>query len=156
MDREREEAHALPTETHTQNMGQDNNSPAEKVHNTVSGILGQWIEKEKKHMHFQQKRTLKTWDKTTTHRLRKYIMRSVKFKSRDKEKEETHALSTETHTQNMGQDNNSQTENVHNRVRRILGQWIEKEKKHMDFQQKHTLKTWDKTTTHHLRMYIIR
>ena len=56
----------------------------------------------------------------------------------------------------MGQDNNSQTENVHNRVRRILGQWIEKKKKYMDFQQKHTLKTWDKTTTHRLRMYIIQ
>ena len=74
MDREREETHALLIETHTQNMGQDNNSPTENVHNTVSGILGQWIEKEKKHMHFQQKRTLKTWDKITTHILRMYII----------------------------------------------------------------------------------
>ena len=50
MDREREEIvlHALATETRTQNVGQDNNSPTENVHNTVSGILGQWIEKEKK------------------------------------------------------------------------------------------------------------
>ena len=39
MDREREEIHALSIETHTQNMGQDNNSPTENVHNTVSGIL---------------------------------------------------------------------------------------------------------------------
>ena len=60
MDREREEIHALSTETHTQNMGQGNNSPAENVHNTVSGILGQWIKKEKKCMQFQQKHTLKT------------------------------------------------------------------------------------------------
>ena len=27
------------------------------VHNMVSGILQQWIEKEKKYMHFQQKHT---------------------------------------------------------------------------------------------------
>ena len=74
MDREREETHALPTETHTQNMGQDNNSLAEKVHNAVSEILGQRIKKKKKHMHFQQKHTLKTWDKTTTHKLRMYII----------------------------------------------------------------------------------
>ena len=39
MDREREEIHALSTGTHTQNMGQDNNSLAENVHNMVSGIL---------------------------------------------------------------------------------------------------------------------
>ena len=30
---------------HTQNMGQDNNSPAANVHNTTSGTLGQFIEK---------------------------------------------------------------------------------------------------------------
>ena len=52
MDREREEIHALPTETHTQNIRQDNNSPPENVHNTVSGILRQWIEEEKKCIHF--------------------------------------------------------------------------------------------------------
>jgi hypothetical protein len=46
--------------TVTQNVGEDNNSlssdpsyPPENVHNTVSGILGQWIEKEKKYMHFR-------------------------------------------------------------------------------------------------------
>ena len=60
MDREREEIHALSTETHTKNMGQDNNSPSENVHNTVSQILHQWIEKKKKYIHFQQKHTLKT------------------------------------------------------------------------------------------------
>ena len=75
MDREREEIHALSTGTHTQNMGPDNNSPTENVHNTVSGILRQWIEKEKKYMHFQQKHTLKTWDQTTTHQLRMHIIR---------------------------------------------------------------------------------
>ena len=36
-------------------------------------------------------------------------------------------FSTQTHTQNMGQDNNSPTENVHNMTSRILGQWIGKE-----------------------------
>ena len=41
MNRERGKIHALSTEAHTQNMGQDNNSPPESVHNTVSGILGQ-------------------------------------------------------------------------------------------------------------------
>ena len=41
MDRERGEIHALSTETHNQNVEQDNNSPSENVHNTVSGILGQ-------------------------------------------------------------------------------------------------------------------
>ena len=56
----------------------------------------------------------------------------------------------------MGQDSNSLAENVHNTVSEILGQGIKKEKKHMHFQQKHTLKTCDKTTTHHLRMYIIQ
>ena len=75
MDREREETHALSTQTYTQNMGQDNNSPAENTHNTMSVILGQWIEKEKKHMHLQHKHTHKTWDKTTTHHLRMYIIR---------------------------------------------------------------------------------
>ena len=74
MDREREEIHALSTETHTQSKGQDNNSPAEKVHNMVSGILRQWIEKEKKYMHFQQKHTLEAWDKTITHPLKMYII----------------------------------------------------------------------------------
>ena len=63
MDREKVEIHALSTETLiTINMGQDNNSPSENVHNTVSGIICQWIKKEKKYMHFQQKHTLKTWD----------------------------------------------------------------------------------------------
>ena len=79
MDREREETHALSTETHTQNMGQDSNSQSENVHNTVSGILGHWIGKEKKYMHFQQKHTLKTWNKTTTHNLRMYIIQSVEY-----------------------------------------------------------------------------
>ena len=74
MDREREETHAHSTETHTQNMGHDNNSPSENVHNTVSGILHQKIEKEKKYMHFEQKHTLKTWEKTATHLLRMYII----------------------------------------------------------------------------------
>ena len=55
MDREREEIHALSTETHTQNIEQDSNSPAKNVHNAVSGILHQWIGKEKKNMYFQQK-----------------------------------------------------------------------------------------------------
>ena len=96
-------------------MEQDNNSPAENVHNTVSGTLGQFIEKEKKHINL-----------------------------------------TEMHTQNMGPDKNLQTENVHNTVSGVLGQWIEKEEKYMHFKQKHTHTTWDKTTTHHLRMYIIR
>ena len=49
MDREREEIHALSTETHTQNMGQDNNSHPENVHNMASGILGQWTEREEIH-----------------------------------------------------------------------------------------------------------
>ena len=75
MNRERGEIHALSTETHTQNVGQDNNSQPESVHNMVSGILGTWIEKEEKYMHFQHKHTLKTWDKTTTHPLRMYIIR---------------------------------------------------------------------------------
>ena len=75
MDRERVEIHAFSTETHTQNAGQDSNSPAENVHNMVSEILHQRIEKEKKNMHFQQKHTFKTWDKTTTHPLRMYIIR---------------------------------------------------------------------------------
>ena len=48
MNREREEKHAFSTETLTQNMGQDNNSPPKNAHNTVSGILYQRIEKEKK------------------------------------------------------------------------------------------------------------
>ena len=39
MDREREEIHALLTQTHTQNMEQDNNSPPENVHNMANGIL---------------------------------------------------------------------------------------------------------------------
>ena len=60
MDTEREEIHARSTETHTQNMGQDNNSPAGNVHNTGSDILRQWREQEKKIMHFQQKHKLKT------------------------------------------------------------------------------------------------
>ena len=34
------------TQIHTQNMGQDNNSPPENVHITTSGTVGQWIGKE--------------------------------------------------------------------------------------------------------------
>ena len=34
------------TQIHTQNMGKDNNSPPENVHNMMSGTLGQWIGKE--------------------------------------------------------------------------------------------------------------
>ena len=52
----------------------------------------------------------------------------------DREKEEIHTLSTETHTQNMRQDKNSLPENVHNTVSGTLGQWIGKEKKYMHFQ----------------------
>ena len=55
---------------HTQNMGQDNNSHTDNVHNMTSGTLGQWIGKKKKYMHFQHKYILKTWDKTATHVLR--------------------------------------------------------------------------------------
>ena len=51
----REEINALSTQTHTQNMGQDNNSPTEN--NMTSGTFGQWIEKETKYMHFQHKYT---------------------------------------------------------------------------------------------------
>ena len=40
----REEIHA-PFNTNTNKLGQDNNSPAENVHNTRSGTLGQWIGK---------------------------------------------------------------------------------------------------------------
>ena len=54
-------------------MGEDSNSPPENVHNMVSGILRQWIEKEKKNMHFQQKHMLKIWDKTITHLLKYYV-----------------------------------------------------------------------------------
>ena len=39
MDREREEIHALLTQTHTQNMEQDNHSPPANVHNMASGTL---------------------------------------------------------------------------------------------------------------------
>ena len=46
MDRKRVEIHELSTQTHTQNMGQDNNSPAENVHNMTNGTFGQWIGKE--------------------------------------------------------------------------------------------------------------
>ena len=37
-------------QTHTQNMGQDNNSPTEKVHNTTSETMP-LDKKEKKYMH---------------------------------------------------------------------------------------------------------
>ena len=41
------------TQTHTQNMGQDNDSLSENVHNMMSGTLGQWVGKRiKKYMHF--------------------------------------------------------------------------------------------------------
>ena len=55
-------------------MGQDKNSPAENVHNTVSGILGQWIGKSRNTCTFQHKHILKIWDKTKTHPLRMYII----------------------------------------------------------------------------------
>ena len=71
-----------------------------------------------------------------------------------KEKKYMH-FSTQTHTQNMGQDNNSPPENVHNMMSGTLGQWVGKSRNTCTFQHKHTLKTWDKTTTHKLRMYLI-
>ena len=95
MDREREEIHALLTQTHTQNMEQDNNSHPENVHSTASGTLyvGQWIEKGEKYMHFKHKHTLKTWNKTTTHHLRMYIIWRVEYyRSMDRERGEIHAL----------------------------------------------------------------
>ena len=52
MDREREEIYALLTKIHTPNIRQGDHSPAENVHNTMSGILRQWIEREKKYMPF--------------------------------------------------------------------------------------------------------
>ena len=63
MDREREETHALfNTNTSSKiGMGQDNNSPAENVHNTTSGTLGEWIGKEKKYIHF----SIKTYTQNT-------------------------------------------------------------------------------------------
>ena len=84
---------------HTQNMGQNNNSPTENVHNTVSGILHQWIEREKKYMHFQLTEThtqnmgednnspAENVHNTVSGILRQWI-----------EREEIHALSTETHS----------------------------------------------------------
>ena len=49
------------TQTHAQNMGQDNNSLAENVHITTSGTLGQLLDrKEKKYMHFSTQHILKT------------------------------------------------------------------------------------------------
>ena len=52
MDRKRQEIDTLSIQTLNQNMGQDNDSLAENVHNMTSGILGQWIGKEKKCIHF--------------------------------------------------------------------------------------------------------
>ena len=49
MNRGREKnMHSLSTQTNTQSMGQDNNSPPNKIeciyaYNTMSGTLGQWI-----------------------------------------------------------------------------------------------------------------
>ena len=67
-----------------------------------------------------------------------------------KEKKYMH-FSTQIH---KGQDNNSRPENVHNTTSGTLGQWIGKRRNTCTFQHKHMLKTWDKTTTHVLRMYI--
>ena len=39
------------TQANTENMGQDNNSPTENVHDMMSGTLSQWIGKENKYMH---------------------------------------------------------------------------------------------------------
>ena len=53
----------------------------------------------------------------------------------------------------MGQDNNLQTDKVHIKMSGRLGQWIGKEKKYavMYFSmQTHSIKTWDKITTHPL------
>ena len=55
-------------------MGQDNDSLAENVHNMTSGTSGQWVGKRRNTCTFKHKHTLKTWDKTTTHRLRMYII----------------------------------------------------------------------------------
>ena len=97
MDREREETHALPTETHTQNMGQDNNSPTENVRNTVRVTLGQWIKKNihafstETHTHANMGQDnhspTENVHNTVSGILRQWI-----------EKEEIHALSTQTHT----------------------------------------------------------
>ena len=54
----------------------------------------------------------------------------------------------------MGQDNNSLSENAHNTTNGTLSQWISKEKKYTHVSTEiHT--TWDKTTTHLLRMNIL-
>ena len=77
MDNKGEEIHMhISTQIRvTENMGLDNDSPAENVHIMTSGTLGQWM-KENKYMHLstQTHILLKTWDKTTTHPLRMYKM----------------------------------------------------------------------------------
>ena len=51
----------------------------------------------------------------------------------DRKREEMHALSTETHTQNIRQGDHSPAENVNNMMSGKLHQWIEKEKKYIPF-----------------------
>ena len=62
------------TQTHIQNMGQDNNSPAENVYNEMSGTMRSMDRKrEEMHVRYNRKHILKIWDKTTTHLLRMHI-----------------------------------------------------------------------------------
>ena len=78
------------------------------------------------------------------------IWRVDHYRSMDREREEIHALLMQTHTQNMKQDNNAQTGNVHNMVSGTLyvGQWIEKGEKYMHFKHKHTQNMKQENNSH--------
>ena len=69
-----------------------------------------------------------------------------------KEKKYMHfSTQTHAHTQNMGQDNNLHPENVHTiTIRTLMDR--NREEIHALLKHKYSLKTWDKTTTHILRM----
>jgi hypothetical protein len=92
-------------------------------------------------------------DKTRTHQLGQYDEWNIIGQWIEKEKKLMH-FSTQTHTQNMGQDNNSHTENVHNMVSGILRQWIEKREEMHALSIKTHTQTWNKTVIHMLRMYV--
>ena len=114
---------------HTQNMGQDNNSPSENVHNMKGGTFGQCIGKEKKYVHtlstqihsqnIGQDNNLPTENENVHNTMSAWNIRSM-----DRKREEIHArFNTNPYTQNMGPDNNSLPENVHNMMsdRSLIG-----------------------------------
>ena len=96
-------------------------------------------------MHFQQKHTLKTWDQTTTHRLRMYIRRRVGYyKWMEKEKSSKYMHFQQWHSKQGTIQNNSLAENMPSETLGLMDR--EREDIHAFLTETHTQRTRQQLT----------